>query len=329
MHVVFLNTFDKPNEEGGIVSAQLSICEKDGVWSVLWMEGQSEPNCWFEGTSWEEMLVAFRHGVAVKMGECYSPVIDSMLEEKRGGAGSFISMLQCYGELHANIELFEALREWRRTRASVEKKSAYLIATNRMLWMISAFVPYTPEELLQIPGWGESKHNAFGAEVLEVTKKAARTKGFPLNWVASELNPAAFTQWLYKQKELKYKNDMIKNEQKKRILSFVREGGTIEQLQTELEMPRREIMDRIEQLDAEGYDFDPLIVRELSDMPEDERNGIWQAFQQTGDRYLKPVLQQVYGAEGVKDKQVDVLYERLRLVRLSYRKERENGKAIS
>ncbi|WP_042163844.1 HRDC domain-containing protein [Paenibacillus gorillae] len=320
MHIVFLNTFERPVEGGRIASAKLSICEREGVWSVLWVEGEEQPAVLFEGTSWEEMIVAFRHGVAVRMGEGFTPVIDGMLEEKRGGAGSLLSMLQCYGELHANAELFEALRDWRRTRAGQDRKSAYLIATNRMLWMISAYVPQTPEELLQIPGWGESKHNAYGEEVLEVTGKAPRTTGFPLQWVADELDPAAFTQWLYKQKENKYKNDMVRQHQKKKILHFVMEGGSLEQLQTELELPRREVMDRIEQLETEGYDFEPLIDRELSDMPDDERELIWNAFQQSGDRYLKPVLQQVYGAEGVKDRQADVLYERLRLVRLRYRK---------
>ncbi|CAM3407738.1 HRDC domain-containing protein [Paenibacillus lupini] len=320
MQIVFLNTFEKPSNDGAIVSARLSICERDGIWAVLWSEGSEETVSWFEGTSWEEMMIGFRHGVAVKMGEGYTPVVDGMLEEKRGGAGSFLSMLQCYGELHTKAELFEALREWRRKKALTEKRSAYLIATNRMLWMISSFVPYSAEELLQIPGWGEQKHASYGQEVLEITALHSRETDFPLKWVAEKLDPTAYTQWMYKQKEARYKNDMIRQQQKKRILSFVFEGGSMEQLQSELELPRREIMDRIEQLETEGYDFEPLIARELADMPDTEKQLIWETFRQAGDRYLKPVLQRVYGEDGVKDKQMDVLYERLRLVRLHYRK---------
>ncbi|GMK47724.1 hypothetical protein PghCCS26_48540 [Paenibacillus glycanilyticus] len=90
MQIVFLNTFEKPVEDGTIVTGKLSICERDGIWAVLWSEGDAEAVSWFEGTSWEEMLIGFRHGVAVKMGEGYTPVVDGMLEEKRGGAGSFL-----------------------------------------------------------------------------------------------------------------------------------------------------------------------------------------------------------------------------------------------
>lgn len=320
MQIVFLNTFDKPSSDGNVISARLSIIEQEGVWAVMWAEEQGNPSTWFEGTSWEEMMLAFRHGVAVVMGDGYVPVIDGMLEEKRGSSGGLLSMLQCYGELHRNEELFEVLREWRRNKAVAEKKSAYLVATNRMLWMLSAFVPHLPEELLQIPGWGESKHRAYGLEIIDITSKHTRKTGFPLQWVVDELDPGLFTQWLYKQKETKYKNDMLRQQQKKRILSFLNEGGTLEQLQSELEMPRREIMDRIEQLETEGYDFDSLIARELADMPESEQQLIWEAFEQAGDRYLKPVLQQIYGADGSNDKQVDVLYERLRLLRIRYRR---------
>lgn len=321
MQIVFLNTFDLHSSDGQIISAQLSICEREGIWAVMWAEGTGTPNTWFEGTSWEEMIIAFRHGVAVKMGEGYKPVIDGMLEERRNAAGGLLPMLQCYGELHSNMELFEALREWRRGIAVSAKKSAYLIATNRILWMISAYIPFSSEELLQIPGWGESKHQAYGVEVLEITNRYSRSTGFPLQWVADEIDLKAFTQWLYKQKEVKYKNDMDRQQQKRKILSFVGQGGTLEQLQTELDLSRREIMDRIEQLETEGYDFEPLITRELADIPQTEQQLIWETFQQAGDRYLKPVLQLVYGSDGVKDKQVDVLYERLRLLRLRYRKD--------
>ena len=147
MQVVFLNTFEKIGQDGYMEQAQLSICEQNGVWSVIWTAGEGKKSdqqlLWFEGGSWEEMMTAFRHGIAVQMGDGYAPIINDMLDERRTseGMGSLFSMVQCYGEMNTNSELFEVLREWRRTKAITDKKSAYLIATNRMLWMISAFVP--------------------------------------------------------------------------------------------------------------------------------------------------------------------------------------------
>jgi biotin operon repressor len=325
MQIVFMNTFEKPSEDHQVVSAQLSICERQGEWAVLWVEGEEDsgnPQTWFEGTSWEAMLASFRHGIAKVMGEGFTPIIDGMLDDRRTSLGSFGMMLQCYGELHASDELFGALREWRRTKAAAEKRSAYLVATNRILWMISAFVPKTAEELTQIPGWGSTKHASYGLEVLEITAEANRETAFPLQWVMEKLDSTAYTQWLYKQKETKYKAQMDRHLAKKHILTTVQEGGTLEQLGAELELSRRELMDRIEQLELEGYNFDSLIARELIDVPEDEQQLVWEALSEVGDKYLKPVLQQVYGSSEASqlNKPVDVLYERLRLIRLRYRR---------
>ncbi|MDQ0061166.1 HRDC domain-containing protein [Paenibacillus harenae] len=325
MQIVFLNTFEKTEADHRVISSQLSICERQGVWSVLWMEGeQSEgnPETWFEGTSWEEMMIAFRHGIARKMGEGYTPIIDGMLEERRTSAGSFLTMLQCYGELHANQELFQSLREWRRAKAASEKKSAYLVSTNRMLWMISAFVPHSEEELAQIPGWGNAKLAAYAEEVIAVTNRFARETAFPLQWVAEKLDTSAYTGWLFKQKETKYKNQMDRHSAKKQILLAAQQGGTIGLLEEKLELSRRELIDRIEQLEQEGYDLEPLINRELSEMPEEEQQLVWHALTSVGDRYLKPVLQQVYGSSEASElgKPVDTLYEKLRLIRLRFRR---------
>ncbi|WP_141504045.1 HRDC domain-containing protein [Paenibacillus luteus] len=325
MQIVFLNTFEKPGDNHQTESAQLTISESGGLWTVLWVEGEegiADAQTWFEGTSWEEMMIAFRHGIARFMVEGYVPVIDGMLDDRRASAGSFVSMLQCYGELHASPELFQALREWRRAKAAGEKRSAYLVATNRILWMISAFVPKTEEELKQIPGWGTAKLASYGQEVLAITTHAERTDDFPLQWVEQKLDSQAYTQWLYKQKETKFKAQMDRQVAKKLILTTVQQGGTLEQLGTELELSRRELMDRIEQLEQEGYDFEPLITRELGEVPEEEQQLVWEALAEVGDKYLKPVLQQVYGTSEPSqlNKPVDVLYERLRLIRLRFRR---------
>ncbi len=326
MQVVFLNTFEKIGQDGYMEQAQLSICEQNGVWSVIWTAGEGKKSdqqlLWFEGGSWEEMMTAFRHGIAVQMGDGYAPIIKDMLDERRTseGMGSMFSMVQCYGEMNTNSELFEVLREWRRTKAIADKKSAYLVATNRMLWMISAFVPQQLEELLQIPGWGETKQASYAEEVLAITRAFERTTSFPLDWVAETLDPKVYTKWLYKLKENKYKSQMDKQQEKRQLLSAISEGISLDEMQTKLELPRRDLMEKIEKLETEGYDIEPLIERELEKMPASEQQLVWDALLSVGDRYLKPVLFKVYGEEAVQGKPLDLLYDRLRLIRLRYRR---------
>ncbi|WP_308635602.1 HRDC domain-containing protein [Paenibacillus silvisoli] len=328
MQVVFLNTFEKSGQNSRTEQAQLSICEQNGVWSVIWTtslgEMQDQQFVWFEGSSWEEMMTAFRHGIAVQMGDGYQPIIDGMLDERRSheGQGSMYSMIQCYGEMNADSALFEALRDWRRSKAAELKKSAYLVASNRMLWMLSAYVPHQPDELLQIPGWGETKQAAYAEEVLAITRTFESGQGFPLNWVSGALDPKDYTKWIYKQKENKYKSQMERQQEKRKLLSAIAEGKSIEELLAQTDLPRRDLMERIEQLETEGYDLEPLIEKELESMPEIEQQLVWDAMAAVGDRYLKPVLHRVYGEEAVigKGKSLDLMYDRLRLIRLRYRR---------
>jgi hypothetical protein len=324
MQVVFMNTFDRVDGDRTVMGASVSICENDGQWLVLWTEGEEETVTWYEGLSWEEMLAAFRHGIAMKMGEGFQPIIDGMLDERKASLGGMIMMMQCYGELNSDPVLFEELREWRRKTAAQQRKSAYMIATNRVLNMISAFKPHTEMELAQIPGWGDTKMKAYAEQVLAITSKHSRETVFPLDWVTSALDTKQYLQWMYRQKELKYKGQMERHQEKRLILDAISQGRSLSELETELEMTRRNLLDRIEQLETEGYDMEPIVETELALMPMEERQSVLEAFDAVGDKYLKPVMQHVYGTEGASDKPLDLVYDRLRMLRLTYRRTKKH-----
>ncbi|MGN7457383.1 HRDC domain-containing protein [Paenibacillus pasadenensis] len=332
MQIVFLNSFEKPLGDGRLDTAQLTICEQQGTWSVIWngsRHGSSETtDLWYEGASWEEMMNAFRHGVAVRMGEGFSPLVDGMLDERPSARGGTVSLLQCYGELHADAALYEELRDWRRLRATSDRKSAYLVATNRTLLMIAAFVPRTEEELAAIPGWGPGKGASYSAEVLALTEKAAQPRPFPLDWVEEALDSKAYVQWLYKQKEHKYKSRLDRQQSSRLILEGIRADKSLEELQADTGLPRRELMERLEQLDQEGYDLEPLIARELEGVPSEELARIRQALAQEGDKYLKPILHKVYGAEPAPGMKIELVYDRLRLVRMRCKRENAAGRSV-
>ena len=64
---------------------------------------------------------------------------------------------------------------------------------------------------------------------------------------------------------------MDKQQEKRQLLSAISEGISLDEMQTELELPRRDLMEKIEKLETEGYDIEPLIERELEKMPESEQ----------------------------------------------------------
>ncbi len=63
-------------------------------------------------------------------------------------------------------ELFERLREWRRTTADEESVPAFVVFTDATLQMIAEHKPRSPEALLKVNGVGKSKLERYGEAVL-------------------------------------------------------------------------------------------------------------------------------------------------------------------
>jgi len=104
------------------------------------------------------------------------------------------------------------------------------------------------------------------------------------------------------------------------MLSGIAEGASLMQLKERTAMSRRELLEQLEELEKDGYDTDALIQLELNAVPEEEQKSIWKAFEELGDTFLKPVLQRVYGQEADGTSTTEQLYERLRLIRIRYRR---------
>lgn len=333
MNLVFVNSFEKRKEEGLILQAQVSISEQNGIWQAVWSEpdpdGNPRQDVWYEGDKWQEMLTAFRLHLAEKAADGFLPLIDGHTDEEwLAGKGGFSRMLQFYGERHADPGLYEALRKWRKEQASREKKPSYLFATNRILQMIACYVPKTMEELSQIPGFGEQKRNLYGKQILDITKEAERKTGFPLDWVPSRVDMHDFRLWLHQQREYRTRTLLERKETKARLLALIGGGQSVSGIAEQLNLSRREVLLMAEELEAEGYAFDEWLESALEDMPADDREKAWKVMGTEGDRYLKPVLMKTYGEEDLKGKDLEQLYEWLRLMRLLMRtRRREASKA--
>ncbi|QMV43488.1 HRDC domain-containing protein [Cohnella cholangitidis] len=330
MQVVFLNQFEKvtgQTEE----RAQVFIGELQGIWSAGWRaigSGTSEvEDLWYEGMSWEELLAAFRHGVASKLKVGFRPLLDGMLEEtpfweKRP---ALPQLLQCYADAQDAEETAAGLRKWRRAKSLEEKKSAYLIATNRELQMLAVYLPQSIEELEQIPGFGKIKTEKYGGDIIELLKGIERNHAYPLQeWVSLAVSEAQLSSWMFQMKEEKYGKALSAVKEKRSLLNGIREGLTLVQLEDELNCTRRKLLERIERLDEEGYDVLPVVDKELLELSPEESLQIKTAIEQLGDRYLKPLLQQVYG-ENNHEEEVERQYEKLRMMRIRHRRVNQNA----
>jgi hypothetical protein len=331
MQIVFLNQFERV---AGQVEerTQVFIGELQGVWSAGWrsiqLETSSVEDVWYEGMSWEELLAAFRHGVASKMREGFRPIIDGMLEEKPfwERSPSLQQLLQCYADLQDAEEASAALRIWRRAKSLEEKKSAYLIATNRELQMLGVYLPQTLEELEQIPGFGKIKVERYGNDLIELLKGVERNHVFPLEaWVSTAVSEEQLSSWMFQVKQEKYGKALATVQEKRSLLVGIREGRTLGQLEGELNFPRRKLLEKIERLDEEGYDVLPVVDQELLELSPEELIQIETAIEDLGDRYLKPLLRKVYGEINSNDQEVERQYEKLRMMRIRFRRERKTA----
>ncbi|MBO9596682.1 MAG: HRDC domain-containing protein [Cohnella sp.] len=328
MNIVFLNQFERMAMQGREEErARVFIGEQQGIWNAGWRSADAgetaEEDVWYEGTSWEELLAAFRHGVAGKMRQGYRPLIDGMLEEtpfwERRPA--LPQVLQCYADMQEAGETMDKLRQWRRSKASAEKKSAYLIATNRELQMLAVYVPRTIEELLEIPGFGKAKADKYGGELIDALKDAEREHRFPLSgWVPEAVSAEQLSVWLFSQKEEKHGKSLAAVREKRALLYGIRDGRTLEQLETELNCPRRALAERIEKLDEEGYDVLSVVNQELSALSAEEIGQIESALGELGDKYLKPLLRKVYGDVRTNEQETERQYVKLRMARIRFRR---------
>lgn len=327
MQIVFMNQMSRVSEASDEHSAQVWIGVDEGIWRLGWRDieadGYKEDEDWYEGSSWQELLCVYRHRLAMKLSEGYRPVIEGIFHEPDDSKGKnhAAQKLQCYSELYGSDELYTELCAWRRRKAAAGRKAPYFIASNRVLRLISAFVPQTEEELLQLPGIGANKAAEHGAEWIEMTSRVERTTSFPLDWVFSALKEDVFLSWMYKQKEHKYKQELEDFRMGRVMLMGIAEGLTLDQLEETTSLTRRDLVEQLESLEKDGYDTELLIRMELESLPEVEQSAIWRAFEELGDTFLKPVMHRVYGQEPVIEGGMEQLYERLRLIRIRFRRQ--------
>lgn len=212
--LVYMNTLKKETEEKNISFSQVCLFELVSSWQMNWKvfskNGEISKDFWVEKERWEEILFQLRLELEHNKQEGFQPLfIDYFTPSNALSPKSKRNqVLYFYSEQQANSELFEDLRKWRKAESNKEDKPPYIIATNRVLKMLSTFIPKTVDELLQIPGFATAKAEKYGVSILQVTSDYERLTSFPLHWVEKQISMQNFDEWLYK-------NEVIKHEKLK------------------------------------------------------------------------------------------------------------------
>jgi DNA helicase II / ATP-dependent DNA helicase PcrA len=71
--------------------------------------------------------------------------------------------------------LFDALREWRREQASIDKVPAYCIFTDATMTALAEMQPSDAAALVRVPGIGRSKVDKYGDDILALCASGVPT----------------------------------------------------------------------------------------------------------------------------------------------------------
>lgn len=338
MNVIWMTRLEKRVDDERMEGGLLSAGELEGKWLVLWEDASGSPkeanasDVLYEGAVWSEMRAALRAGVAKLLGVGYQPALgfipDMNLHERRMKERN--EWIHCYADLNRDDALYEQLAAWRRDQAVASRRAPYWIATNRMLRLVSTYVPHTEEELRQLPGFGESKVKAYKDSILRITKPLDRKMDFPLEWVQDAVSEEQFLKWIYEQEEMKMSLELKRLIERRLLLEGIQSEMAVKDLKTLLNIDRRELMVRIEALSGDGYDVLPFIEMELQEVPDEEQQAIEEALQELGGEYLKPIFIQVYGEEALESSggELQRRYERIRLLRMKQEDAQEEALAV-
>ena len=73
-------------------------------------------------------------------------------------------------------QLIQALIDWRREKYRQDNVPAYIILHQKTLLAIADLAPATREELLTVKGFGKSKCDKYGDEILDVIRQSLKNK---------------------------------------------------------------------------------------------------------------------------------------------------------
>ncbi|MGE8204928.1 DNA helicase RecQ [Heyndrickxia sp. NPDC080065] len=175
-------------------------------------------------------------------------------------------------QLIEDNQLFEQLRQLRREIAEKEKVPPYIIFSDQTLKEMSAKLPSSKNELLQIKGVGERKLEQYGNDVLSVILSYCEQNSIV---VEKNESPVIIKQGMKKEDKEKSHHT---------TLSLLQQGLSIEEIAVKREMIERTIESHLIKCGEEGFtiDWDQFI-------PDQYEHLIEEAVNQADSERLTPI----------------------------------------
>jgi PIF1-like helicase/Helix-turn-helix domain/HRDC domain/Helicase len=123
-----------------------------------------------------------------------------------------------------NIDLYDALKQWRDTICDKTNMPIYMVANRATLQEIATYLPLNKKHLLQISGFGKAKVDKYGEEVISIVEEFCSNNNLQTNVDALGDKP---------KKEIKEKGMGAITDTKALSLKMFREGKSITEISTE------------------------------------------------------------------------------------------------
>jgi PIF1-like helicase/Helix-turn-helix domain/HRDC domain/Helicase len=162
-----------------------------------------------------------------------------------------------------NVELYNTLKRWRDMACSDEGIAVYLVANHATLKELSAYLPLTKKDLLQISGFGKAKVDKYGDDVL------AAIEGYCQQYNI-ETNMLALPSKASKEKAQRTKSAVTKTDTKKVSFNLYKEGKTLAEIATERNLVVGTIESHLVPFIAEGQiNIDDLVSKQKQQLIKD------------------------------------------------------------
>ena len=89
----------------------------------------------------------------------------------------------------SNIELFDTLKRWRDSVVEQSGLPIYMVANQNALKEIATYLPFTKKDLMKLSGFGKTKAEKYGDDILEAVIDYCSKNSLESNMAAKETNP--------------------------------------------------------------------------------------------------------------------------------------------
>lgn len=128
-----------------------------------------------------------------------------------------------------NAELYETLKRWRDMVSEESGTPIYMVANQNSLKEIASYLPFTKKDLTEISGFGKTKAEKYGDDILDAVKDFCYRNNLQSNMLSKEGNPK-------KERKPKIPSEQsteIKTDTKTFSYNLYREGKSIEEIAKE------------------------------------------------------------------------------------------------